>query len=118
MMATGTYNRVYNTSTGTYSFVMEYDFSSQKNSQGKYSQQSQQSDGNLAAGGEALIPATDTQGWPTNPESGVTYTITQRWLYSNFLQAGDVELFTVANEAGDQIRMDVAAGASLKIYRA
>ena len=105
-------------STGTYSFVMEYDFQFTEESPGQVFPAEPTIRWKRPGQIEALIGATDTQGWPTNPETGVTYTITQRWLYFNFLEAGDLELFTVANEGGDQIRMDVAAGASLKIYRA
>ena len=102
---------------GTYSFVMEYSFEFVQEGASTEFPAEPTMRYQFGAGFETLIPATDTQGWPTNPELGVTYTVKQQWLYYDFLSAGDVELFSIANEAGDQFRLDVAAGASLKIYR-
>ena len=86
-------NRYTTPSTGTYSFVLEYSFQFAEQQPGEVYPAAPVINWLLAAGGSAQIPATDTQGWPINPESGVTYTVTQRWLYNDLLSAGDLGIY-------------------------
>ena len=111
-----TVNRYTTPGPGVYSFVVEYSFQFAEPQAGEtYPNKPEML---WVPGGNAFIPATDTIGWPDNPQSGVTYTIKQQWLYLDYLSTGDIEFIYMNDEPGEQVNMLVDADASLKIYKA
>ena len=103
---------------GVYSFVIEYKFQFAALQPGEVYPDKPVINWIPSGGGQVQIPAAETTGWPTNPESGVTYTVKQQWLYLDYLGIGDLQFFYSEDKAEPQAAMLVEANPSLKIYRA
>ena len=111
-------NRYTTPEPGVYSYVVEYSFQFEALNPGEIYPREPRIRWIPAGGGSAYIPATDTQGWPTNPESGVTYTVKQQFLYYDFLSTGDLEFIYTQDIPGqEEASMLVDANATLKIYK-
>lgn len=112
-------NRYVTPGPGVYSLVVEYSFQFEALNPGEIYPRQPRMRWAPSAGGQAYIPSTDTQGWPSSPQSGVTYTVKQQWLYLDYLGTGDLELIYMEDEAGqEEASMLVDANASIKIYKA
>ena len=70
-----------------------------------------------AGGGNETVPATETTGWPSNPQAGITYTVTQKW-EAIARTAGSFEFVSFIDQVGTpETEMDIDAGARIKIYK-
>ena len=103
--------------TGTYTFVLEYQFEFDEAQPGDvYPTQPILSERPLS-GPDTNHPSTTITGYPDIPASGVTYTVTQTW--NNFLLNQNTDVFmNVRDTVGaNDISMFVSPNATLKIYK-
>lgn len=68
------------------------------------------------AGGQEYIVSTTTNGWPSTPQEGTTYTVTQVWEDLD-RSAGDFEFVYMQDQPGGEADLHVEANCTLKIYK-
>ena len=106
------YNRYTTQAAGTYKFVMEYSF--QYAAVGDVYGKPILS---YRVSGQPAVNIEATGSWPSNPQPGVTYTVTQTWDSVALDTEGSLSFMQVSNTPQDEVAMNVDANASLKIYK-